>query len=160
MLDRNVSVKIQDLLTGTATGGGTDYTYNPNPQTVTFNTGDVSQTRNVSIAIVNDNLSEGNETINFALNTLLDGTGGQVSLVAPTAHTVTIVDNDIDLRVTKTESADPVAAGTGAGNLVYTVKVKNIGLTMANGVMLSESITIPSGVTIDMVTVNAGSLSG
>jgi len=49
------------------------------------------------------------------------------------AHTVTIVDNDIDLKVTKTESADPVAAGSGPGNLTYTITVKNMGLTNATG---------------------------
>jgi len=160
MLERTVSVNVQDLGTGSATGGGTDYTYSPNPQTVTFASGDIAQTKNVSISIVNDNFSEGNETINFALNTLVDGTSGQVSLVSPTAHTVTIVDNDIDLKVTKTESADPVAAGGGPGNLTYTVKVKNNGLTAATGVMMSESFTLPSGVTVDSVMVNIGSVSG
>src|SRR4029079_5200564 len=111
MLERTVSANVQDLGTGSAAGGGTDYTYSPNPQTVSFNSGDIAQTKNVSVAIVNDSLSEGNETINFQLNTLADGTGGQVSLSAPTSDVVTIVDNDIDLKVTKTESADPVAAG-------------------------------------------------
>lgn len=159
MLERTVMVNVQDLGTGSATGGGVDYTYT-NPQTVTFASGDIAQTKNVVISIVNDNLSEGNETINFALNTLVDGTGGQVSLVSPTSDTVTIVDNDIDLKVTKTESADPVAAGGGPGNLTYTVKVKNNGLTAATGVMMSESFTLPSGVTVDSVMVNVGSVSG
>jgi hypothetical protein len=160
-LARDVMVNIQDLTTGTATGGGTDYTYSPNPKTLTFGFGSTSgAVQNASIPIVNDNASEGNETINLSLNTLVDGTSGQVSIVSPTSHTVTIVDNDIDLRVTKTESADPVAAGAGSGNLVYTVKVKNVGLTVANGVTMSESITIPAGVTIDTVVVSSGTLSG
>jgi uncharacterized repeat protein (TIGR01451 family) len=156
MLERSVSVNVQDLGTGTATGGGTDYTYSPNPKTVTFASGDIAQTKNASITIVNDNFSEGNETINFALNTLMDGTGGQVSLVSPTADTVTIVDNDIDLKVTKTESADPVAAGGGPGNLTYTITLKNNGLTNATGVTMSEVLTIPAGVTVDSVTGSAG----
>jgi uncharacterized repeat protein (TIGR01451 family) len=156
MLERTVTVNVQDLGTGTATGGGTDYTYSPNPKTVTFASGDIAQTKNVSISIVNDNFSEGNETINFALNTLVDGTGGQVSLVSPTADTVTIVDNDIDLKVTKTESADPVAAGGGPGNLTYTITLKNNGLTNATGVAMSEVLTIPAGVTVDSVTGSAG----
>ncbi|HSB12623.1 MAG TPA: Calx-beta domain-containing protein [Blastocatellia bacterium] len=159
MLGRSVSVNVQDLGTGSATGGGTDYTF-ASPQTVTFNSGDAAQTNNVSIAIVNDSLSEGNETINLALNTLVDNTDGQVSLVSPTSDTVTIVDNDIDLKVTKAESADPVAAGGGPGNLTYTVKVKNVGLTVANGVMMSEMLTVPPGVTVDSVMANIGSVTG
>lgn len=156
MLERSVSVNVQNLLTGSATNGGTDYAYSPNPQTVTFNSGDIAQTKNVSITIVNDSFSEGNETINLALNTLADGTGGQASIIAPTAHTVTIVDNDIDLQVTKTESADPVAAGGGPDNLTYVVKVKNIGLTSATGVVLSETLTLPPGVTLSSITGSAG----
>ncbi|HJQ24568.1 MAG TPA: Calx-beta domain-containing protein [Blastocatellia bacterium] len=155
MLARSVSVNVQDLGSGTATGG-TDYTF-ASPQTVTFASGDVTQTKNLSVAINNDSLSEGDETINLQLNSLADGSGGQVALVSPTAATVTIVDNDIDLKVTKMESADPVAAGSGPGNLTYTVKVKNVGLTAASGVTLSEVLTIPSGVTVDSVTVSAGS---
>jgi HYR domain/Domain of unknown function DUF11/Calx-beta domain len=155
MLERSVMVNVQDLLTGSATGGGVDYTLT-NPTTVTFNSGDIAQTRNVSIDINNDTLSEGNETINLALNTLVDGTGTQVSIVAPTSHTVTIVDNDIDLNVTKAESADPVAAGSGLGNLTYTITLMNAGLTNATEVVLSEVLTIPAGVTVDSVTGSAG----
>jgi Domain of unknown function DUF11/HYR domain/Calx-beta domain len=155
MLARNVSVNVQDLGTGTATAGGVDYTF-ASPQTVAFSSGDAAQTKNVSVTINNDSLSEGNETINLQLNTLVDGTGGQVSLVSPSAETITIVDNDIDLKVTKTESADPVAAGSGPGNLTYTVKVKNTGLTPASGVALSEVLTIPSGVTVDSVSGSNG----
>jgi uncharacterized repeat protein (TIGR01451 family) len=156
MLGRNVMVNVQDLGTGTATGGGVDYSFS-SPQTVTFASGALNgAVNNVPITIVNDTLSEGNETINLALNTLVDNTSGQVSLTSPTSHTVTIVDNDIDLKVTKTESADPVTAGSGAGNLTYTVKVQNVGLTNATGVALSETLTIPTGVTVVSVTGSAG----
>jgi len=156
-LGRDVSVNVQNLLTGSATVVA-DYGFS-SPQTITFLAGDTGSTKSVSIGIANDNASEGNETINLQLNTLVDGTGGQVALVAPTAHTVTIVDNDIDLKVTKTESADPVTAGSGPNNLRYTVKVENAGLTTATGIALNEDLTLPAGVTVSMITQSQGSFT-
>ncbi|MDX1747241.1 MAG: DUF11 domain-containing protein, partial [Halobacteriales archaeon] len=62
--------------------------------------------------------------------------------------------------VTKAESTDPVAAGSGPGNLVYTVTVTNNGPSDAGGVTLSEVLTLPAGVTVDSVVPSAGSFAG
>lgn len=152
-LERDVTVTLTDLLTGTATAAG-DYNLGT-PQTITFTSGDSSSTKNVVVGVIDDNASEGNETINLQLGSLSDPTEGHVSLVQPTAHTITIVDNDVDLTVTKTESAALVTAGSGAGNLTYTITVTNAGLTNASGVVLSENLTLVPGVSIASITPSA-----
>ena len=65
--------------------------------------------------------------------------------------TITNDDIDVDLAVTKTESVDPVVAGSGPGNLVHVVTVTNVGLLDVTVVTLSETLTLPSGVSIDSI---------
>ncbi|MCB9436277.1 MAG: DUF11 domain-containing protein [Anaerolineales bacterium] len=73
----------------------------------------------------------------------------------------TSIGREIDLNVVKVESIDPVAAGSGAGNLTYTITVTNNGPSDATGVELSEDLTLPTGVTVDSVTPSGtGSVSG
>src|SRR5207249_8734927 len=72
----------------------------------------------------------------------------------------TSVLRQIDLKVTKTESIDPVVAGSGNDNLVYVVTVKNQGFSDASGVQLSETLTLPAGVTVDTITPSAGTFDG
>lgn len=156
-LDKAVSVNVQNLLTGNATPGGTDYTYSPNPKVVTFAAGDSSLTKNVGINIVGDNLSEANETIALGLGTLNDGTNGKVTLATPAAHTVNIADNDVDLKVQK--SGFFVVPGGGTSNVSYVVTVSNIGNVAATGVGLSETLTLPSGVTVVSITPSVGTYS-
>jgi uncharacterized repeat protein (TIGR01451 family) len=71
-----------------------------------------------------------------------------------------IVDDDaptvMDLQVSKLDSADPVTAGSGAGNLVYIVTVTNAGPSDATGVTISEDLTLPAGVTRVSVIASAG----
>jgi uncharacterized repeat protein (TIGR01451 family) len=62
----------------------------------------------------------------------------------------------VDLEVTKSESIDPVVAGSGPGNLTYVVTVTNVGSSAATGVALSDVLTLPAGVTIDSITPSAG----
>ena len=62
----------------------------------------------------------------------------------------------VDLEVVEAESADPVVPGSGAGNLVHTVTVTNQGPSNATGVVLSQAVTFPSGVTLDSATPSAG----
>jgi beta propeller repeat protein len=66
----------------------------------------------------------------------------------------------VDLAVTKTESIDPVEAGSGLGNLTYVVTVTNTGVTnTATGVALDEVLTLPAGVTVDSITPSAGTFA-
>jgi hypothetical protein len=64
--------------------------------------------------------------------------------------------NPVNVAVTLTESADPIAAGSGAGNLTYVVTVANGGPANATGVTASLVMTVPQGVSIDSVTPSAG----
>src|SRR5262249_14551655 len=60
----------------------------------------------------------------------------------------TSITRNIDLTVTNTDSPDPVIAGSGTGNLVYTVTVTNNGPSDASGVTLTNTHnTLPAGVT-------------
>jgi hypothetical protein len=105
-LGQAVSVHVQDLLTGTATAGGTDYAFT-SPPTLTFAAGSSSATQNATLVLNNDTIVEGTETVNLALDTLSDPTG-QVALGGTLAHTVSITDND-------TATLQFVAATSAAG---------------------------------------------
>ncbi|MBE7465351.1 MAG: DUF11 domain-containing protein [Planctomycetes bacterium] len=72
----------------------------------------------------------------------------------------TSITREVDLVVTVAESADPVTAGSGAGNLVYTVTVTNNGPSNASGVTLDVTPTMPSGVTLDDSDASAGGYTG
>ncbi|MCG8460753.1 MAG: right-handed parallel beta-helix repeat-containing protein, partial [Holophagales bacterium] len=64
-----------------------------------------------------------------------------------------------DLGVSITESTDPVIAGSGPGNLVYTATVTNHGAHDATGVVLTSSLTLPAGVTLESSVPSAGSIT-
>ena len=66
----------------------------------------------------------------------------------------------LDVVVSHSESADPVAAGSGAGNLVYTVTVTNPGSFVQSTIEITETLTLPPGVTVDSAVVNSGTLDG
>jgi len=78
-------VTVPFAVTGTATGGGTDYTITTSPITISAG----STTASISIAIVNDILTDPNETIIVTM-----GSPTNATLGATTVHTATITDND------------------------------------------------------------------
>ncbi|MCP4661284.1 MAG: DUF11 domain-containing protein, partial [bacterium] len=71
----------------------------------------------------------------------------------------TLVTRRVDLALSKSESGDPVVAGSGAGNLTYVVTVANQGPSDVSGVTVSEVLTLPAGVSLDEITPGAGSYS-
>ncbi len=80
-----------DYATGNGSAAaGSDYTANSG--TLTFNAGDISKT--FSILIADDDLAEGNETVNLSLS---NPTGG-ASLGAISAAVLTIVDNEMAIN--------------------------------------------------------------
>ena len=64
-----------------------------------------------------------------------------------------------DLEVVTTESADPVLAASGPGNLVYVATVTNLSSTAATGVTVENFLTLPGGVTIDSISPSVGNYS-
>ena len=58
-----------------------------------------------------------------------------------------------------TDFPDPVVAGSGPGNLTYTVKATHSGTGTATGVMIGVTFTLPPGVSVDSITPGAGTFS-
>lgn len=77
-----------DTFAGTATNGA-DYTRRTG--TLTFADGEVQ--KSILVSIINDNLSEANETFNVTI----DNVTGGANLLVPRTATVSITDNDVNL---------------------------------------------------------------
>ena len=58
------------------------------------------------------------------------------------------------------DSIDPVASGTGVGNLVYTVALSSLGSAAANSIAVAVTLPLPTGVSLDSVTPSVGSWNG
>jgi hypothetical protein len=101
---------------GTATAGS-DYT--ALSQTITFADGD-TVSKPVTVAIQNDTLAEGNETVNL---TLTGATGG-AALGSPSAAVLTIVDDDAN-PVPALTSLAPSSAPAGGAAFTLTVSGSN-----------------------------------
>ena len=81
-------------------------------------------------------------TAAIATNSTTDPVAGN-----DTSTSSTTVHREADLKVEKTDSPDPVVAGT---NLTYTLKVTNLGPSDNAGFTLSD--TIPAGTTFVSAT--------
>ncbi|MEO8351968.1 MAG: Calx-beta domain-containing protein, partial [Chthoniobacteraceae bacterium] len=136
-LGEAVSVNMEDVLSGTATAGGADYTFT-SPLTLTFAAGSSGATQNATLLLDDDTIVEGTETIDLALNTLNDSTG-QITFGSVLAHTVSITDNDAATLQFVTESSN---VGEAAG-------MQNVGVQLiitGNGVVgtgtLGKAVTV------------------
>jgi Ca2+-binding RTX toxin-like protein len=145
---------------GTASAPGD---YNSSPITVNFAAGQLTQT--VTIPIVDDNIFEGNETVNL---TLSNPTGG-ATLGTQTSATLTIVDNDPQPTI----SISPATLSQNEGNsgttaYIFTVSLSNpssqaitVNYATANGtatagsdyVANSGTLTFAAGQTSQQITV-------
>ena len=96
------------------------------PKTITFAGGSGNNaTQTVTLDPTADSLVEGNETLTLGL---AKTSGGSTITVSGNAtQAVTILDDDVDLKITKTESVPTVVAGSGTGNLTYVVTLKTTG---------------------------------
>jgi uncharacterized repeat protein (TIGR01451 family) len=78
-----------------------------------------------------------------------------------TQSIATNVDRRVDLVVTKSTTNNPVTAGSGAGNLVYTITTRNSGPSNASGVTVRDnallSANLPVGVTLVSAVGDGGS---
>ncbi len=85
------------------------------------------------------------------------GTDSNNSNDSATATTAIVAGSD--LVVTQSGPQAPIVAGSGTGNLIYTVEVLNQGPLAATGIELTENLNFGDGITIDSVTPTAGSFS-
>ena len=163
------TITVDYAVTGTATGGGTDYTLANG--TLTINAGSTSE--NITITgIIDDALTEDNETVILTLSNPSNATLG-----TNTVHTYTINDNDsaneptiafnavASDNVEDTASADVAVDLSGVSGQTITVDYAVTGTatgsgtdyTLANGTLtinagiLSENITI-AGIIDDALT--------
>ena len=88
----NASINYEDAGTGTASASGVDYSLAPGTVTITAG----QTTANIPVTIINDDISEFNETV---VVNLLNATAVNSTLDNPATHTYTIVDNDDDPSV-------------------------------------------------------------
>ena len=163
--DTNINVNVTG---GTATGSGTDYT---NVVTVTIPAGTYDGGAGTSVPInltvVDDNILEGDETINFELSSvnprLVLGDADLDSNTQST-NTYTIQDND---PITVTVAANDAAAAEPADNGQFTVTLSNpnsVDTTVTYSIAgtatptndytpLTGTVTIPAGDTTATIDV-------
>lgn len=67
---------------------------------------------------------------------------------------------DVHVTTHAADSIDPVVAGSGVGNLVYTVTLVSTGSASADDVAIDVDLTLPSGVSLVAVTPSTGSWDG
>lgn len=104
---------------------------------------------------------DGTDVISIQSSVL--STAGSETILNPTDDTATEATSvdlpaipDVDLEVVVSESIDPVVAGSGDSNLTYIVSVSNVGAGDATGVALTEILTLPLGVSLDLITPSVG----
>ena len=146
------SVDVAVVAGGSATGGGTDFTY-VSPQTVSWVDGDAAP-KTVSVAITSDGAAEGNETINLALQS-----PSTVTLGSPATAVLTVVDDDgpppVPGSVQFNVSANSIGEAAGTATLTInrvggsggagTVQVARTGGTATSG----TDFTFTSPVTVN-----------
>ena len=123
-----LDVTVNYVVTGTATGSGTDFTLANG--TLTISAGDTSGTITIA-SIINDTLDENNETVIVTLSS-----PGNASLGADKVHTYTINDND----ATPSLSINDVSGNETAGNRQFTVT-----LSAASGLAVTVNYATSDG---------------
>jgi len=104
------SVTVPFTVSGTATGGGIDYTITSSPVTIAAE----STTGTITITIVSDDFYEGNETVIVTMGTPTNATQGTI-----TVHTATITEDD-SAPTTMWYKADTGTSSTTNGSGVST----------------------------------------
>ena len=117
-----MTVDVVDLLTGTATAAGTDYTF-ATPTQVTFAAGAADgATETVTLTIINDALTEAAEDIDL-LEQLQNISGPATILGTNEDHTVTINDDESGATVQMAAASSAVDEDVAGGTLDVTVQL-------------------------------------
>ena len=152
------NVTVDYVVTGTATGSGTDYTLANG--TLTINAGATSGTITIG-SIVNDSFDEANETVIVTLSNPSNATLGNDSV-----HTYTINDNDnppvVDFNTISSNGAETVASKaitvdlSAASNVNVTVNYAVTGTATGSGTdytLANGTATITAGSTSTTITI-------
>jgi fibronectin-binding autotransporter adhesin len=131
-LDRTIVARVADAGTGTASAGS-DYAFTTSDLTFASGSDGSSFTLNASASIFEDLNSESSETINLSLAVQTDGTNGRASLASPSAHAITILDDDAVNR-----TYDMPTAG------IYRLVLNGSNLELYQGSTLATSTPIGS----------------
>ena len=147
------NVTVPFTITGTATGGGTDYTITASPITITAG----STTASISVNVISDVLSEPDETVIATMGSPTNATQGST-----TVHTLTITDT----------TALPTVAFT-SGSQTNAESVTTVTVTAQLSAVSALDVTVPytlSGtatgggtdysITASPITILAGSTTG
>ncbi len=121
---------------------------------------DVGSSRTLIVTLTVGSSAADNLTINN-LASLDDVNESDSNANNNSQQVTTVVDRRVDIAVTKVENINPVIAGSGTGNLVYTVTATNLGPSNASGLTLSDidvlAANLPVGVTLVSATGTGGS---
>ena len=137
------TVQVGFTPTGSTATAGTDFTF-ASPTTVTFPAGSTSQT--VTLTVTGDTPPEADETVVLSLTN--PSTGNSVG--APTAHTLTITNDDGPAPTVAFATAAGSQAEGNAGTTTYTVNVT------ATGTLPTGTFTVPVSVDATNSTATAG----
>lgn len=85
--------------------------------------------------------------------------GNAINTADDSATATTTIDRNADLKVTVLGAPQTVVAGSGAGNLVYTVMLTNKGPSDASGIQVTNTQTLPAGVTLVSGTPDVGTFA-
>lgn len=150
----NASIDYEDAGTGTASASGVDYSLAPGTVTITAG----QTTANIPVTIINDVISEFNETV---VVNLLNATTVNSTLDNPATHTYTIVDNDDDPEVQFTSA-------TSSNSEAVSPATIQVELDVISGKDITVNYTVSgtatgSGTDHDLAsgtaTINAGDLT-
>ncbi len=137
---------------GTATTADNDYADTSGNFQVTGGQG--VENHEVNVTINGDIDIEPDETLTLRLTNA--SVGAPSFFMDVTEATGTIENDDFELNVdvalSSTESADPVTAGSGVGNLTYVLTASSNGPADASNVTVSSTATFPVGATVVSVT--------
>ena len=146
------NVTVNYVVTGTATGSGTDYTLAND--TLTISAGDTTGTITIG-SIVDDLLDEADETVIVTLSSPSNATLGSNSV-----HTYTITDNDstptVDFNTTSSNGAESVASKaitvdlSAASGQDVTIDYAVTGTATGSGTdytLANDTLTIPASST-------------
>ena len=151
-------VTVNYAVTGTATGSGTDYTLANG--TLTISAGATSDTITIA-SIVDDSITEGNETVIVTLSSPSNATLG-----SDDAHTYTITDNDsapvVDFNTTSSSGAESVSSKaitvdlSASSTQNVTVDYALTGTATGSGTdytLANDTLTISAGATSGTITI-------